>query len=78
MFVLIGWGAANNHGVLCSWARYSWADDMVQVAKNEMWGALLVYNLALYCLLERSNNLRTHTPAFIECFWLGSVRSTSS
>ena len=27
------WLAANN-----SWAKSSWADDMVQVAKNEMWG----------------------------------------
>ena len=23
--------------VLCSWAKYSWADDMVQVMKNKMW-----------------------------------------
>ena len=30
--------AVNNH-VLCSWVQYSWADDMVQVAKNEMWAS---------------------------------------
>ena len=29
VFMLIGWHAANNH-VLCSWAKYSCADDMVQ------------------------------------------------
>ena len=38
VFMLIGWRAANNH-VLCSWAKYSWADDMVQVAKSEMWAS---------------------------------------
>ena len=37
VFMLIGWRAANNH-VLCSWVKYSWADDMVQVAKNELAG----------------------------------------
>ena len=26
VFMLIGWRAANNH-VLCSWAKYTWADD---------------------------------------------------
>ena len=36
--MLTGWRGANNH-VLCSLAKYSWADDMVQVAKNEMWAS---------------------------------------
>ena len=42
VFILIGWRAANNHGVLCSWVTYSWADDTVQVAKNEMWASALL------------------------------------
>ena len=29
----------NNINALCSWEKYSWADDMVQVAQNEMWAS---------------------------------------
>ena len=36
--MLTGWHAANDH-VLCLWAKYSQADDMVQVAKDEMWAS---------------------------------------
>ena len=35
VFMLIGWHVTNNY-VLCSWVKYSWADDMVQVAKKNM------------------------------------------
>ena len=28
--------------VICSWAKYSWADYMVQVAKNEMWASVII------------------------------------
>ena len=36
--MLTGWHAANDH-VLCLWAKYSQADGMVQVAKDEMWAS---------------------------------------
>ena len=38
---LISWCTTNHH-ILCSWAKYSWADDMVQVAKNKMWESTLL------------------------------------
>ena len=86
VFMLIGWRtwhATNNH-VLCSWVKYSWADDMVQVAKYKMWASEVCFAYlelgSMYCLLERSHHLQMHTLAtlnFIECFWLGSVHSAS-
>ena len=86
MFMLIGWRtwhATNNH-ILCSWVKYSWADDMVQVAKNEMWASEVCFAYlelgSMYRLLERSHHLQMHTLAtlnLIEHFWLGSVHSAS-
>ena len=38
VFVLIVWRATNKH-ILCLWVKFSWADDMVQVAKKEMWAS---------------------------------------
>ena len=63
----------------------SWADDMVHVAKNEMWASEVCFAYLTWpCgLLERLYHLQTHTPVavdphnFIERFWLGSVRSAS-
>ena len=84
--MLIGWRAANNH-VLCSWAKSSWADDMVHVAKNEMWASEVcfacltwLYGLFVRTLISRTNAYAVcgrHTLNFIERFWLGSVRSAS-
>ena len=81
--MLIGWRAANNH-VLCSWAKSSWADDMVHVAKNEMWASEVcftcltwLYGLFVRTLISRSNAYAVcgrPTLNFIERFWLGSVR----
>ena len=48
VFMQIDWRAANNH-VLCSWTKYSWADDMVQVAKNEMWASEVCFALWTVC-----------------------------
>ena len=80
---MIGWRAANNH-VLCSWTKYSWADDMVQVAENKTWASELCFALLtwLYGLFVRTLISRTTAYAgcgrptlkFIERFWLGSVR----
>ena len=61
--MLIGWRAANNH-VLCSCTKYSWADDVVQVAKNEMWAREALLD-SMHCLLERSYHLQTHMPAAV-------------
>ena len=36
----------NNINALCSWEKYSWADDMVQVAQNEMWASEVCLMLA--------------------------------
>ena len=61
------WLAANNH-VLCSWVKYSWADDMVQVAKNEMWARVkcaLLARLTLYGLFIRT--LISLTNAYAGC-----------
>ena len=70
LFILIVCRAANNH-VLCSWAKYSWADDMVQVAKKEMWTSEVCFKLlalpgSVDCLLERSYRLQTRTTAVVE------------
>ena len=83
---LIGWRAANNH-VLCSCVKYSWADDMVQVAKNEMWASEVcfacltwLYGLFVRTLISLTNayaGCGRPTLNFIERFWLGSVRSAS-
>ena len=49
VFMLIGWCAAN---IICFWMKCSWADDMVQVAKNEMLASeecfACLLNLALW------------------------------
>ena len=37
------WLSRVDKHVLCLWAKYSWADDMVQVAKNEMWVSELFF-----------------------------------
>ena len=86
--MLIGWRAANNH-VLCSWVKYSWADDMVQVPKkeNQMWASevCFAYLTWLCGLLVRTLISRTNaytgcgrpTLNFMEVFWLGSVHSAS-
>ena len=65
--MLIGWRAANNH-VLCSWAKYSWADDTVYVAKNEMWASEVCFAYLTWpCgLLERLYHLQTHTPVAVD------------
>ena len=86
VFMLIGWRAANNH-VLRSWTKYSWADDRVQVAKNEMWASEVcfacltwLYGLFVRTLISRTNayaGCGRPTLNFIERFWLGSVRSAS-
>ena len=68
MFMPIDWRAASIH-VFCSWVKYSWADDMVQVAKNEMWASEVCFACLLGsvdCLLERSYHLQTHTPAAVD------------
>ena len=73
VFMLIGWRAANNH-VLCSWVQYSWADDMVQVAKNVMWASevCFAYLTWLYGLFVRSLMNITYTRTkFIERVGLG-------
>ena len=80
--MLIGWRAANNH-VLCLWAKNSWADDMVQVAKNKMWVSEVcfacltwLYRLFVRMLISLTNTYTgcgRPTLNFIECFWLGSV-----
>ena len=57
VFMLIGWRAANNH-VVCSWAKYSWENDMEQ--------ALLTQLGYMDCLLERSYHLQTHSPAAVD------------
>ena len=57
VFMLIGWRAANNH-VVCSWAKYSWENDMEQ--------ALLTQLGHMDCLLERSYHLQTHSPAAVD------------
>ena len=54
------WLVANNH-VICSWVKYSWEDDMVQVAKNEMWvsevcfACLTLYGLFVRTLISLTN-----------------------
>ena len=60
---------ANNH-VLCSCAKYSWADDTVQVVKNEMWASEVCFACLtwLYGLLERSYHLQTHKPKHTSSF----------
>ena len=52
--MLIGWHATNNH-VLCSWPEYSWTDDILQVAKNQMWASevCFAYLTWLYGLFVR-------------------------
>ena len=84
VFMLIGWHAANNH-VLFSWVKYSWADDTVQVVKNEMWASEVcfacltwLYGLFIRTLIPLTNAYTScgrPTLNFIEHFWLGSVRS---
>ena len=86
VFLLIVCRAANNH-VLCSLAKYSWADDIAQLAKNEMWASEVCFAcLAWFCgLFVRTLVSLTNAYAgsgrptlkFIERFWLGSVRSAS-
>ena len=73
--------------VICSWEKYSWADYMVQVAKNEMWASEVwfacltwLYGLFVRTLISRTNayaGCGRPTLNFIERFWLGSVRSAS-
>ena len=84
--MLIGWRAANNH-IRSSWAKYSWADNMVQVAKNEMWVSEVcfacltrLYGLFVRTLISLTNayaGCGRSTLNSIERFWLGSVRSAS-
>ena len=64
-----------------------WADDMVQVAKNEMWASEVcfacltwLYGLFVRTLISRTNayaGCDRPTLNFIERFRLGSVRSAS-
>ena len=78
--MLIGWRATNNH-VHCSWVKYSWADDMVQVAKNEMWASEVcfacltwLYGLFVRTLISLTNayaGCGRPTLNFIERFDLG-------
>ena len=51
--MLIGWRAANNQ-VICSWA-----DDTVQVAKNEMWASEVCFACLtwLYGLFVRNSHI---------------------
>ena len=87
VFMLIGWHTANNH-MLCSWAKYSWADDMVQVAKNEMWVSEVyfacltwLYGLFVRTLISLTNayaGCSRSTLKRIECFWLGFVVPSAS
>ena len=88
VFMLIGWCAANNH-VLCSWVKYSWADDMVQVVKNEMWASEVcfacltwLYELFVRMFISLTNaymytSCGRPTLNFIRHFWFGSVCSAS-
>ena len=82
--MLIGWHTANSH-VLCSWVKYSWADDTVQVAKNEMWESFArltwFYGLfvrTLMLLAKAYAGCSRPTLNFIERVWLGSVHSASN
>ena len=85
--MLIGWYTANSH-VLCSRVKYSWADDTVQVAKNEMWASEVCFACLtwFYGLLVRTLMLLTKAYAgcgrptlnLIERVWLGSVHSASN
>ena len=76
--MLIGWRAANYH-VLCSWAKNSWADDMVQVAKNKMWVSEVCFACLtwLYGLFVRTLISPTNTytgcgrPTLLSVFGLG-------
>ena len=89
MFMLIGWQTwrATNNRILCSWVKYSWADDMVQVAKNEMWKSEVcfacltwLYELFVQMLISLTNAYTScgrSTLNFIERFWPGSVHSAS-
>ena len=84
--VYADWLAANNH-VLCSWTKYGWADDVVQVVKNEMWASEVgfacltwLYGLFFWTLVSLKNAYTScgrPTQNFIGRFWLGSVRSAS-
>ena len=67
--------------------KYSWADDMVQVVKKEMWASAVgfacltwLYGLFVRTLISLTNayaGCGRPTQNFIERFWLGSVRSAS-
>ena len=63
VFMLICWRAANNH-VLSSWSKSSWADDMLQVAKNEMWVSEVCFACLtrLYGLFVRTLISLTNAP----------------
>ena len=66
--MLIGWHTTNNH-VLCSWTKYSWADDMVQVAKNQMWESEVCFACLtwFYGLFVRTlMNITYNTPAVVD------------
>ena len=85
VFMLIGWHAANNH-ILCSWVS-TVGQNMVQVAKNEMWASEVcfsclawLYELFVGTLISLTNayaGCGRPTLNFIDHFWLGSVRSAS-
>ena len=84
--MLIGWHATKIH-ILCLLAKHRWADDMVQVAKNEMWVSEVcfacltwLYGLFVRKLISLKNaqdGCGRPTLNFIEFFWLGSVHSAS-
>ena len=85
--MLIGWRAANDH-VLYSWAKYSWADDMVasgkerNVASDVCFACLTwLYGLFVRRLISLTNAFAgcgRPTLNFIERFWLGLVSQQRS
>ena len=83
VFMPIGWRATNNY-VLWSWLKYSWADDMVQVAKNKMWASEVcsacltwLYGLFVRRLISLTNAFAGYRRSTLKFYWaffgLGSV-----